>query len=290
MKIKKSILIVDNTTEVESQVKESLQEQFKDSHICPVVLRAKDGPDAAMKSENQKFDIVLINSEVPRLMDGGFIYGLASHKHTQEAELVILTDDEVSALPEALRRAKTFKKSTQPAELIKMMVQLFNSGVAPTPKYAVDVRVINAILTATTKVLQQFGTTAKMEKAQMKSPHEPLSGEISSVVDIESTVFKGFLCLSFDKASYLEVVSAMLMEEQTELTPENQDAVGEINNIIFGNAKSEITNYGVKMTVPRVLTGLGQKVPCANGSAGMLVPFKTSKGQFTILVCAFPLN
>ncbi|MCB2285467.1 chemotaxis protein CheX, partial [Acinetobacter baumannii] len=96
-------------------------------------------------------------------------------------------------------------------------------------------------------------------------------------------------CVSFDKGSYLEVVSSMLMEEQTELNADNQDAVGEINNIIFGNAKAEISNFGVQMTVPRVLLGSNQVVACAAGSAGMMIPFNTNKGKFYIVVVALPM-
>ncbi|MNT92559.1 hypothetical protein D3C72_2338680 [compost metagenome] len=80
----------------------------------------------------------------------------------------------------------------------------------------------------------------------------------------------------------------MLMEEQTELNADNQDAVGEINNIIFGNAKAEITNFGVKLTVPRVVMGANQVIPSSAGAAGMLIPFSTTKGKFYIKVIAQP--
>jgi chemotaxis protein CheX len=113
-------------------------------------------------------------------------------------------------------------------------------------------------------------------------------GEVSSVVDIESQHFQGFLAITFDKASYLEVVSTIMQVEQTELTEENQSAVGEINNIIFANAKAEISNFGAKMKIPRILLGVNQVVPCALGSGGMLVPFNTNKGKFHLLVVAFP--
>ncbi|MNL37106.1 CheC-like family protein [compost metagenome] len=81
----------------------------------------------------------------------------------------------------------------------------------------------------------------------------------------------------------------MLMEEQTDLTPDNQDAVGEINNIIFGNAKSEISNFGVQLTVPKVIIGANHIIACEKGSAGMLIPFSTSRGKFYITVAAFPV-
>lgn len=301
MKLRKNILIVDNNCELEQIVKGPLLKELKDSELSPIVVRAKDGAEAAIKSENQKFDVVLIDTEVPRLMDGGFVYGLLSYKNTQDADLIVVSNRDLTELPDSLKNCKHFKKPVSPQELIGAMISVLNAqhhGTASKEpatqaaaiKYAVDVRVINAVIKATMNVLGQFGVSdVKMEKAGPKSPHDPLLGEVSSIVDIKSAAFQGFLCVSFDKASYLEVVSTMLMEEQTDLTPDNQDAVGEINNIIFGNAKSEISNFGVALTVPRVMIGANQVIPCDKGSAGMMIPFSTSKGKFYITVAAFPL-
>lgn len=303
MKRRKNILIVDNRTELEQLVKDSLLKELSNSDISVVMVRAKDGAEAAIKSENQKFDMVVIDTEVPRLMDGGFVYGIHSYKNTQEADIFVISQRDPGELPESLKSSKFFKKPVNPDQLIKTMVSALNSqhhGVtdsAPSPmasqagKYAVDVRVINAIIKSTTNVLLQFGVNdVKMEKAAHKSAEEPLSGEISSVVDIKSRSFQGHLAISFDKGSYLEVVSSMLMEEQTELTADNQDAVGEINNIIFGNAKAEITSFGIELTVPRVLIGSQQQVPSPVGSSAMRIPFATAKGKFYLTVIAHPLS
>lgn len=301
MKTRKNILIVDNNCELEQLVKEPLLKQLESTGVSPVVVRAKDGAEAAIKSENQKFDIVLIDTEVPRLMDGGFVYGIHTYKNTQDAELIVVSQRDSSDLPESLQSSHFFKKPVTPNDLIHAMISVLNAQhhgtgakepatAVAANKYAVDVRVINAVIKATTHVLSQFGcSTVKMEKAGPKSPHDPLMGEVSSVVEIKSQAFQGHLCVSFDKGSFLEVVSSMLMEEQTELNTENQDAVGEINNIIFGNAKAEISSFGVQMTVPKVLLGRDQSVPCAQGAAGMMIPFSTAKGKFYITVVALPL-
>ena len=302
MKRRKNILIVDNRSELEQLVKESLQKELSASDISVIMVRAKDGAEAAIKSENQKFDMVLIDTEVPRLMDGGFVYGIQSYKNTQDADILVVSQKDASELPDSLKTAKVFKKPVNPDELIKTMVSVLNAQhhgsndkehaavPATASKYAVDVRVINAIIKSTTNVLVQFGVTdVKMEKACQKSTTDFLKGEISSIVDIKSRNFQGYLTISFDKGSYLEVVSSMLMEEQTELTPDNQDAVGEINNIIFGNAKAEITSFGIDLTVPRVLIGRNQQLNCPEGSAAMMIPFSTGKGKFYLTVTALPL-
>jgi Predicted inhibitor of MCP methylation, homolog of CheC len=304
MKHRKNILIVDNNPELEQQIRGPLLKLMESSDMSPIVVRAKDGAEAAIKSENQKFDVVLIDTEVPRLMDGGFIYGIASYKNTQDADVMVVSQKDHQELPETLQNAKIFKKPVKPEDITTAMVEMLNAQysqgdekkaaptaatTANTAKYAVDVRVINAIIKATLHVFSQFGVAnVKMDKAAPEPAAKPLMGEISSLVDITSASFHGVLAISFDKASYLEVCSSMLMEEQTELNADNQDAVGEINNIIFGNAKAEITNFGVKLTVPKVVMGADQVIPASAGAAGMLIPFSTAKGKFYIKVIAQP--
>lgn len=303
-KHKKNILILDRNNDLENLVKEPLLKHTEHSDITPVLIRAKDGADAAMKSANQKFDMVIIDMDAPRLMEGGFIHGLHSYRNTHEAQIFVISANDATTLPESLKGSKFFQKPISPDEFIAALIpalnaehqapekiKSFSSTTSTTsPKLGVDVRVVNAVITATMNVLTQYGVSSiKMEKAIPKSPLDPLLGEVSSIIDINSDSFHGYLSISFDKGSFLELVSFMLMEEQTELNQDNQDAVGEINNIIFGNAKSEITSYGVQMTVPRVTLGANQVVPSSPGAAGMLIPFATTKGKFYLTVVALPI-
>lgn len=292
--MKKNILIVDNGREIEELLRGPFLQKLQQSQIIPSIIRAKDGADAALKSENQKFDMVIIDMDVPRLMDGGFIHGLQSYRNTQKADIVVLSRDSKESLPPTLSACKFFQKPVSTEHLIITLVSLVNGEAAhknPShSKYSVDVRVINAVISAVTSVLNKFGVEdITMEKSRSVPAQDPLLGEVSSVMDIKSASFQGFLAISFDKNSYLEVVSKMLMEEQTEITEDNQDAVGEINNVILGNAKSEISQLGVEMTLPQIHVGKNVLLKCPLGSAAMLIPFKTRKGSFYINIIALPL-
>lgn len=294
-KLKKTILLLDHNGELEKLVREPLLKQSEQSNFYPLLIIAKDGADASLKSANQKFDMVLIDMEAPRLMDGGFITGLHTFKNTLNAQIFVVSPNDSTNLPASLKSSKFFKKPVRADDFISALISSLNSqdsapiAATPASKTSVDVRVVNAIITSTLRVLSELGLpSVKMEKASLKSPHDPLLGEVSSIIDITTNSFQGYLSISFDKESFLELISAMLMEEQTELTEENQDAVGEINNIIFGNAKPEITSYGVQLTVPRVVMGSNQVIPCVAGAAGMLVPFSTSKGKFYLTIVAQP--
>lgn len=294
---RKTILILDNNCELEQLVREPLLKHLEKVSCSAVLVRAKDGADAARKSENQKFDIVLIDTEVPRLMDGGFVHGMRTYKNTVDADLIVISQKEANDLPEPLKKSRFIKKPYEPATVIDAMISTLNqqmgagaTATATANRFAVDVRVINAMINSTMKVLGQFGVASiKMDKATQKSPQDELSGEVSSVVEIKSPPFRGMLTVSFDKESFLEIASAMLMEEQNEITSENQDAAGEINNIIYGNAKAELSSFGVEMTVPKVLLGSHQSLKCPEGSAAMSIPFSTTKGKFYLTVIAVPV-
>ncbi|UOF01120.1 chemotaxis protein CheX [Bdellovibrio reynosensis] len=296
-KVRKNILLVDNKTELEKSLREPLFDHLEASGFTPIMVRAKDGAEAAMKSENQKFDMVLIDTDVPRLMDGGFVYGINTFRNTQDANLIVMSNKDIDEIPEQLRRSRFFKKPVNAEELMSTMVTLINTQhhggkpiPPPPPKFAVDVRVINALLASTTKVMAELGMTSmKMEKAGPRSPQEPILGEVSSIIDIKSASFQGYLCVSFDKACYLDLISKMFGEVQEDFTPDNQDAVGEINNIILGNAKADLEAYGVEMTVPRVIMGANQLILSPQGAAGMMIPFATEKGRFYLQVVGYPV-
>ncbi len=288
-RVRKNVLLVDSNPDLELSIKPHLNTLFENSEVLPILVRAKDGPEAASKSDNQKFDILLIDTDTPRLMEGGFIHGLKSYKNTQHAELMVLSERPASELPPALQSSRFFKKPVDMSKLSQAITNVLNPTPPKESKYLVDVRVINSVIKSTIRVLQQFGcSNIKMGSATPQPANTPLSGEISSVVEIKSEGFKGHLAVSFDKNSFLEVTSLMLMEEQLELTEDNQDAVGEINNIIFGNAKAEITDFNIQMTVPEVVFGKNHTLFSPEGSAGMVVPFSTEKGYFYISISAYP--
>lgn len=288
-RVRKNILLVDSNPELEQSMKPHLNMLFENSAVLPILVRAKDGPDAASKSDNQKFDILLIDTETPRLMDGGFIHGLKSYKNTQQAELMVLSERPIKELPTLLQSPRFFNKPVDMSKLSQAITDVLHPIPPKHSKYLVDVRVINSVINSTTRVFQQFGcSTINMGTPTPQQANTPLSGEISSAVEIKSEGFKGHLAISFDKNSFLEIVSLMLMEEQLELTESNQDAVGEINNIIFGNAKAEITDFNIQMTVPKIVFGKNHTLFAPEGSAGMIIPFTTAKGHFYISITAYP--
>lgn len=291
LKYRRYVLIVDDGTIQKALGDAELCELLRKKDIALTLVSAKDGAQASLKAVNQKFDAIILDTSVPRMVESGFATNFRSVKNTKDGHLYVVSSQTMDQLPESLKTGRVFLKPYDAQELILALTQdLGGEEISEAVRcYSVDVRVINAIISATLKVLGQFDVgKITMGKPEMKSCQEPMGGVISSVIDIISQNFKGQLGISFDKPSYLQVVSSMLMEEQADITPDNQDAVGEINNIIYGNAKSDLAQFGVAMSIPKVVHGAGQTMACPEGSAAMRVPFTTEKGVFYIEVVAYP--
>lgn len=290
LKYRRYVLIVDDGTIHKALGGQELAEQLRKKEIALTLVSARDGAQASLKAVNQKFDAIILDTSVPRMVESGFANNFRSVKNTRDGHLYVVSSQSLEELPESLKTGRFFLKPFDSRELIEALIQDFCGEEIPEySRYSVDVRVINAIISATLKVLGQFQiSNISMGKPEIKSVEEPMAGVISSVLDIVSQNFKGQLSISFDKPSFLELVSNMLMEEQSDITTENQDAVGEINNIIYGNAKPDLAQFGVAMTIPKVVHGAGQLMVSPGGSAAMRVPFTTEKGKFYIEVVAYP--
>ena len=72
-----------------------------------------------------------------------------------------------------------------------------------------------------------------------------------------------------------------------EINDEIKDAVGEIANMISGQARQELETMGrvLKAAIPTVVLGKGHIVAHITSHPIIAIPFNTDHGEFTIEVC-----
>lgn len=291
---KKYILFLGKCDDIFERTKEMLIHELSSAQICPVFVLAKDGADAALRIQNQMFDVIVIDTQMPRLLEGGFVHGLSSMKNTVNANLIVINHDPEN-LPKPLEIASQFLARPYESDLLfttLLKAVLGDQKLSPTKQnhFAVDVRVLNALIKATLFIVQQFGLKdVKMMKPESKSPEAPWLGDVASYMEIQSQMFQGALVVSFEKSIYLKILTNMLGEEQTEITADNADAIGEINNMILGNAKPEFTQYKIEMSLPKIMKK-GDLPPTPAKSVVMLIPFELPEGRIHIEVVAHPLS
>ena len=124
-----------------------------------------------------------------------------------------------------------------------------------------DVKLINPFINATLNVLQ----TMAFVKCQAGKPYlkkdNVAQGDVSGIIGFTGEQ-NGTVSVTFDELCILKVVSNMFGEEMKELNDEVSDAVGEITNMISGQARKELEEMGRLFhgAIPTVITGKNHKI------------------------------
>lgn len=149
--------------------------------------------------------------------------------------------------------------------------------------------IIKQFVDATVTVL----TTMAMTEAKAASPfvkqNAVAQGDITGVIGFSNPKgkSKGTMSLTFTTASALGIVGSMLYEEQTEINDAVTDAVGELTNMISGQARKGLVEMGMVFegAIPSVITGAGHSIRHVSTSAILAIPFETPHGPIMVEVC-----
>jgi chemotaxis protein CheX len=149
-----------------------------------------------------------------------------------------------------------------------------------------DAKFIDPFISATLNVLETMAfTKAEAGKPYLKK-NQIASGDVSGVIGLTGEV-SGTFSVSYSEKSILAIVSNMFGEEVKEINEEIKDAVGEITNMISGQARQELDRLGrsLRAAIPTVIMGKNHTITHVTAYPIIAIPFSTSKGDFTIEVC-----
>jgi len=149
-----------------------------------------------------------------------------------------------------------------------------------------DANLINPFIEATLHVLETMASTrAKAGKPYLKKD-QVARGDVSGVIGMTGET-RGTISISFSGASILPIVSNMLGEEMKEMNEEIKDAVGEVTNMISGQARKRLDEQGrsLKAAIPTVIMGKDHSITHMTTYPIIAIPFSTDNGEFTIEVC-----
>ncbi len=149
-----------------------------------------------------------------------------------------------------------------------------------------NVNYINPFIDATIHVLNTIAST-NVEAGKPYIKKEKIArGDVSGVIGLMGGV-KGTISVSFTQRSILSIVSNMFGEEVSEINDEISDAVGEISNMISGQARKKLDEQGksIKAAIPSVVTGKNHTITHITNHPILAIPFNTDNGDFTIEVC-----
>ncbi|WP_456433432.1 chemotaxis protein CheX [Thermosulfuriphilus sp.] len=149
-----------------------------------------------------------------------------------------------------------------------------------------DVRYINPFLSAAVNVLKTMAMTeAKPGKPYIKKDGTA-TGDITGIIGITGDK-EGSLSITFTEPCILHILSNMLGESYDGITEEVKDAVGELTNMICGNARQILQKEGLNLSasIPTIVTGKGHTIKHLCSGPKLAIPFSTEAGDFTVEVC-----
>lgn len=148
-----------------------------------------------------------------------------------------------------------------------------------------DVKLINPFLVAAVHVLKTMAhLDAKAGKPFLKKEQSAF-GDVSAVIGITGEA-QGSMALTFTHPCIKAVVVNLLGTELTEMDDEVNDAVGELTNMICGDARRRLAETGICLQagIPTIVAGKGHTISHVADGPRLAVPFETAQGSFMVEV------
>lgn len=162
-------------------------------------------------------------------------------------------------------------------------------------KLKIDARVINAFISSVVTFYQtMIGLEPKRKKVFLLEPGMEASNlpDYSKYTDISSIMglsgdYQGSAIISMPVKLALRTTALMLCEEEApQINSDVLDCLGEIINIISGQAKATLSNtpYTFNLSLPTVVTGKGHKIQIHENSPTLILIFSVQDLEFGLQV------
>lgn len=146
-----------------------------------------------------------------------------------------------------------------------------------------DVRLINPFLEAAVNVLK----TMVMMEAKPQQPYvkkeRTAIGDVTGIIGITGEA-EGSLSISFNKNCIFGILTNLFGSAPTEINDEVRDAVGELTNMICGDARRRLEAAGISLQAgtPTVVSGENHVIAHIVKGPIIAVPFSTPSGEFVV--------
>ena len=144
-----------------------------------------------------------------------------------------------------------------------------------------DVSYVNPFVVSTIETLKKMlNIDSRAGKLSLKdsSLH---SYDVTGVIGLTGEA-AGSICLSFPQDVAYKAVSALLGVQVTMMGDEVTDGIGELVNIVAGNAKQYLTQFNLSISLPKVVVGRNHSVASMSGVPTIVVPIISSLGEFAM--------
>ncbi len=144
---------------------------------------------------------------------------------------------------------------------------------------------INPFLNATRNVLETMANVQLTAGKPYLKKDRIAVGDISGIIGLTGFA-RGVVVVSFSKACALKVINSMMGEQYVDLVDEVKDAVGEITNMVSGDARRAISEMGMTFEagIPTVITGERHEITRIAKEPCIAIPFKVGNEDLAVEV------
>lgn len=145
------------------------------------------------------------------------------------------------------------------------------------------VEYINPFMTAVVKVFQtMLASELTFSRPFMRDSAQP-SREVSGIIGLTGRA-KGTVVLSLERETALCVAEALLGERPPGINADVTDAIGELTNVVSGNAKAQLEEWALSVSLPTVITGKGHCIDFPRNATPVVIPCHCKWGAVDLMV------
>jgi len=147
----------------------------------------------------------------------------------------------------------------------------------------VKAQYINPFLTASVNLFRNYLGVECSSKAPYLNQDPQNLDEVTGIIGLAGETV-GAVVLSFGRETAIGIASKMAEKKYTTLSNEVIDIVGELVNIVAGNAKKDLLEFRISISLPGVLVGGGSKIKWPASVPVITIPFDSELGPFSVNV------
>ena len=149
-----------------------------------------------------------------------------------------------------------------------------------------DAEIAKPFIQATKHVLSTMAMLDPTPGKPYVKKNNTAAGDVSAVVGLTGDKH-GSISISFSKACAVAIVKNMLGDDIQDIMQDAKDAVGEITNMISGQARAGLAQMGLAMqaSTPTVIFGDNHTISHVSSGPVVAIPFSTAHGDFTVEFC-----
>lgn len=148
------------------------------------------------------------------------------------------------------------------------------------------IEVAKPFIAATVNVLSTMAGIQPQPGKPYVKKNNVAKGDVSAVIGITGHK-NGSISVTFTKSCAIALVKGMLGDDIQDILQDTKDAVGEVTNMISGEARAGLAEMGMVFqgSTPSVIMGDGHTISHVTKSPIMAIPFLTNHGEFTVEFC-----